>query len=1040
MKGAKSLPKRSLSESKVSRKPSAKLVLDMEELTVQAAFSRNNPAPVLQTNYDGIVISANHAASEAFNERLAGKSIFSILTKLQKSSLKKITSSKPFQLDNSINGKEYQFSIVKDIGAKSFYLYGTEITDRRRADADLKENLSLDTAQILESLLEHSPAGIAILEGPDLRYVNINQNLADINGYPIKYHIGKTLLEVLPDAKKNLLPMMRKIMNDGKAVLGREFNIILPKDPDKAIYLMDYLFPIPNKQGKPIGIGSIVLDISQRKLAEVELHQSEERYKSFYVKTPVMLHSIDKAGNLVDVNDQWLDVFGYERSEVIGKKVIDFLTKESRLYAVNDALPDFMKKGYAHDVNYQFVKKNGEIMDTLLSAAAEYDSKGIFMRSIAVLNDITERRVAEMRLKQSKAKYRNLVKNLPDVTWITELDGSSSFVSDNVEKVFGYTPEEIYEAGSEAWSSKIHRDDQEMVQTAWNLLFAGESNYDVEFRIKRKDGRWIWINDRAISLSTEEDHTFAYGLFTDISERKQAEAALAESEEKYRSLVENSNVGIYILQGNKYVYVNETFEKMLGYKFEEVSADSFDFMDLVASESKEFISQRSKSREKGEKIDPNYVFKCITKTGHIIDLEAHTSSIEYEGKPAIQGIIKDVTLQMQDRREKIQLQEKLKQSERMESLGLLAGGVAHDLNNIIGPIMAYPDLIRRDLELGNPIYKDLDSISASVQRAADVIADLLALARRGNYKMETLDLNDLVNDYLDSAEYNAAKKLNPEVVTDIQLSESTLLFKGSDAHLPKVIMNLINNAFEAMSEGGVLSIATSSINVKDGELNDKNIYQGRYNLLTIEDQGEGISEENISKIFDPFFTTKKKTGKMGTGLGLSVVYNVLKDHGAYIDVESKLAVGTKFSIYFTETTEKKEIIQNDTQVSKGSGSILVVDDREEQREIATRILTALGYDVKSVDSGRESIKYLKNNQTDLIWLDMILEEDMDGLDVYKEIIKMKPNQKTIIVSGYSESDRVKEAESLGLDGFIQKPYKIDEIGQLIQTVLGNSNN
>ena len=175
-------------------------------------------------------------------------------------------------------------------------------------------------------------------------------------------------------------------------------------------------------------------------------------------------------------------------------------------------------------------------------------------------------------------------------------------------------------------------------------------------------------------------------------------------------------------------------------------------------------------------------------------------------------------------------------------------------------------------------------------------------------------------------------------------------------------------------------------------------------------------------------------------MGLSVVYNVLKDHGAYIDVESKLAVGTKFSIYFTETTEKKEIIQNDTQVSKGSGSILVVDDREEQREIATRILTALGYDVKSVDSGRESIKYLKNNQTDLIWLDMILEEDMDGLDVYKEIIKMKPNQKTIIVSGYSESDRVKEAESLGLDGFIQKPYKIDEIGQLIQTVLGNSNN
>ena len=236
---------------------------------------------------------------------------------------------------------------------------------------------------------------------------------------------------------------------------------------------------------------------------------------------------------------------------------------------------------------------------------------------------------------------------------------------------------------------------------------------------------------------------------------------------------------------------------------------------------------------------------------------------------------------------------KLQTAERMESLGLLAGAVAHDLNNIIGPIMAYPELIRMDLAAGKSVDKDLDIIVHSAQRAADVIADLLALTRRVNYEMESLDLNDLINDYFSSAECKTLKSLNPEVEFNIQLSDQKLLFKGSQAHLPKVITNLINNAYESMPEGGVLSVTTSTIRIVDDELSDNGIDDGRYQLLTIEDQGEGIPEENIAKLFDPFFTTKIKTGKSGTGLGLSVVYNVLKDHGAHIDVESKLGIRNK---------------------------------------------------------------------------------------------------------------------------------------------------
>ena len=369
---------------------------------------------------------------------------------------------------------------------------------------------------------------------------------------------------------------------------------------------------------------------------------------------------------------------------------------------------------------------------------------------------------------------------------------------------------------------------------------------------------------------------------------------------------------------------------------------------------------------------------------------------------------------------------------------MLAGGVAHDLNNIIGPIMAYPDLIKMNLSDGKPVGKELDTIASSAQRAAHVISDLLALTRRGKYKMEPIDLNDLITEYQVSAEYSSTGTLYAKVKPNFQLSEDRLLFKGSEAHIPKVIMNLVNNAFESMPEGGVLSVKTYPIIVEDGELSDKNIPQGRYNLLTIEDQGEGIAKQNLSKIFDPFFTTKMKSGNNGTGLGLSVVYNVLKDHGALIDVESEVGIGTKFSIYFPRIDETKQTTSELSLDSKSSGNIFVVDDRKEQREIASLLLSNLGYKVESAGSGQEAIKYLNNNDTDLVWLDMILEDDMDGLDTYKEIIKIKPGQKTIIVSGYSETDRVKEAEKLGVNGFMQKPYKLDDIKKIIQTVLNGN--
>jgi len=675
----------------------------------------------------------------------------------------------------------------------------------------------------------------------------------------------------------------------------------------------------------------------------------------------------------------------------------------------------------------------------LVITAHRLRTKDIETRNKTLQKEINERKLTEEALRNEKMFHQTLFQNAPEAIAVLENYDIITNINQKFELLFGYTKK--YSIGKSLNDLIVSEEYKEEAYQVSDEATEGR-RIILETRRKNKDGTLIDVSVLGAPIFNSIGKLIGtYAIYRDLTETHKYQSQLSNKGKRLESTLYLAvNAMITIDEKGFIESFNKAAVKIFGYTEDEMIGENINILmpdpDKINHDGyldNYHLTGLTKTIGTGREVEG------VRKNGETFPLKLSVSRVDLDNRTIYTELIEDLTEQKKADKEKLELQEKLIQSERMESLGLLAGGVAHDLNNIIGPIMAYPALIRMDLAEGKSIDQDLDSITASAQRAADVITDLLALTRRGKYEMEPIDLNDLVNDYLSSAECKSAKILYPEVKPDINLSKEQLLFNGSNAHLPKVIMNLINNAFESMQDGGVLSISSSSIDIGDGELSEKKIPKGRYNLLTIEDQGEGISEENISRIFDPFFTTKKKSGKSGTGLGLSVVYNVIKDHGAYIDVESKLGRGTKFSIYFSETTKKKERTEKDNQMHKGSGSVLVVDDRDEQRDIATRLLTTLGYDVESVEKGQDAVEYLKNEDVDLLLLDMILEDDMDGLDTYKEIIKIKPDQKTIIVSGYSESDRVKEAQELGVEGFIQKPYKMDEIGKTIQSVLRGSN-
>jgi signal transduction histidine kinase/CheY-like chemotaxis protein/HAMP domain-containing protein len=401
------------------------------------------------------------------------------------------------------------------------------------------------------------------------------------------------------------------------------------------------------------------------------------------------------------------------------------------------------------------------------------------------------------------------------------------------------------------------------------------------------------------------------------------------------------------------------------------------------------------------------------------------------------GMVRDITEKVTAAASEQRLLEQLQQAQKMEAIGMLAGGVAHDLNNVLSGVVSYPELILMDLPADSPLRKSIRTIQRSGERAAHIVQDLLTLARRGVSVAEVVNLNQIIRDYLVSPECRKLQSYHPDIQLAPELAEDLLDISGSPIHLTKTVMNLVSNAAEATLHGGVVRIQTANRYV-DAPIDGYDaIEEGDYVVLTVADEGIGISEEDIERIFEPFYT-KKVMGRSGTGLGMAVVWGTVKDHNGYIDVKSQKEQGTIVTIHLPATKEERIMAGELETVEslKGAGErILIVDDVAEQREIATEMLTRLGYAAVSVASGEAAVESVRQQQPDLLVLDMIMEPGIDGLETYRRILAIHPGQRAIITSGFSESKRVQAARKLGADSYVKKPYRITALAKAVKRAL-----
>lgn len=401
------------------------------------------------------------------------------------------------------------------------------------------------------------------------------------------------------------------------------------------------------------------------------------------------------------------------------------------------------------------------------------------------------------------------------------------------------------------------------------------------------------------------------------------------------------------------------------------------------------------------------------------------------------GFALDITDIERAEKEKKKLEKQLQQAQKMEAIGTLAGGVAHDLNNVLSGLVSYPELILIDLPEESHLRKPVVTIQKSGLKAAAIVQDLLTLARRGVSVTEVVDLNDIIHDYLGSPEHERLKSFHPHVQIETNLQTDLLNILGSLVHLSKTVMNLVSNAAEAMPDGGKISITTENRYIDKPISGYDDVEEGEYIVLIVSDTGIGMSPEDMERIFEPFYT-KKVMGRSGTGLGMAVVWGTVKDHKGYIDMQSSIGEGTTFTLYFpvtrNELSKNESLLSMEDYIGKGE-SILVVDDVVEQRDLASVMLRKLGYSVTTVSSGEEAVEYIKDNSVDLLILDMIMDPGMDGLETYKKILEYNLVQKTIIVSGFSETDRVKEAQRLGAGTYVKKPFLLEKIGIAVRDEL-----
>jgi PAS domain S-box-containing protein len=758
------------------------------------------------------------------------------------------------------------------------------------------------------------------------------------------------------------------------------------------------------------------------------LQKAEENYRLIFENAVEGIFQSTLDGRFLTVNPALARILGYESADEVIETITDvthqlYVNPEARIEAARREA----QRGILEGFEFEAYRKDGEKIWLSLNRRSVRDKTGTELYREGSIEDITERKRAAEGLRESEARNRAILESALDC--IVTMDHAGLVVDWNpaAERTFGFMRADAI--GKEMADLIIPTRFREQHRRGLaHYLTSGQGpvlGKRLELSAVRSDGSEFPV-ELAINRIESEGLPMFTGYIRDITERKRAEQELSQSEERYRDLVENAHDIIYThdLQGN-YTSINKAGELITGYPRQEALA--LNLTNTVAPEHQDRAREMLRRKLAGEKVTA-YEMEIIAKDGHRITVEANTKLVYHDGVPVgVQGIARDVT-------ERKQLEEQLRQSQKMDAIGQLAGGVAHDFNNLLTAINGYSSLALQRIDDNHPLRGYLEEIKKAGDRAANLTRQLLAFGRKQILQPLPINLNDVVTDM--------NKMLRRLIGEDIQLTAKLDLalarIKADPGQIEQVLVNLVVNARDAMPQGGNLTIETATVEL-DHEYADRHVgvLPGQYVMLAVSDTGTGMDEATKARIFDPFFTTKEK-GK-GTGLGLSTVYGIVKQSGGSLWVYSEPGHGTTFKVYLPQlatapqTTEAKPI---EPAPAGGSETVLLVEDEDVVRGLAKKILEQSGYKVLAAARGEEAIRLgMECPETIHLLLTDVVMPETSGKEVADRLRELLPGLRVVFMSGYTDEAIVHHGVLDSNVEFIQKPFTPNALVRKVREVL-----
>ncbi|TSA46724.1 MAG: PAS domain S-box protein [Deltaproteobacteria bacterium] len=754
---------------------------------------------------------------------------------------------------------------------------------------------------------------------------------------------------------------------------------------------------------------------------EKSLRESNELFSLYMRHSPIYTYikEVTPTQSIVlQASNNFRQMIGIPGSEMAGKTMADLFPPE---FAADDWA--VVSSG---DVLRLDEELNGRSYTTIKFPIVQRDKTLLAGYTI----DITERKQAEEELRESEERFRTLSDMTPLGMSLIDIDGRYEYVNPAFVKIFGYDLPDI-PTGKE-WFRTAYPDPEyrREVMADWKEDLSRYPKLQIKpriYEVRCKEGDFRTIMFRTVTLPTGK-HLIIY---EDITDRKQAEDALRESEERYRSLYNNTPVMLHSIDSNgNLISVSEYWLNTLGYTREEVLGRKSS--DFLTEASRKYAIETVLPEFRKIKYCNNIGYQFVKKNGEVIDTLLSAISEQDENGVMVRSlaVVTDITDHKRAQEEKRVLEERLKHVDKMEAIGTLAGGIAHDFNNLLMGIQGYASLSLMNIDSSHPNYEKLKRIEEQVQSGADLTKQLLGFARGGRYEVKPTDMNDILEK--SSSMFGRTKK---EITIHRKFGKDLWTVEVDQGQMDQVFMNLYVNAWQAMPGGGEIYLETENVLFDNAQAVFYTIKPGKYVKITVTDTGTGMDEKTKARIFDPFFTTKSM-GR-GTGLGLATVYGIIKGHKGMIDVESGPGHGTTFTICLPAS--EKEVVKEKTAngtVTRGTETILLVDDEKMILEVNRELLEFLGYRVYATGSGQEAIAvYMeRRDEIDLVILDMIMP-GISGGETFDRLREINPGIKVLLSSGYSINGEAKTIMNRGCNGFIQKPFQLEKLSGKVREIL-----